>query len=93
MLQLCGLVAAHLYDFLTRLWPEFGGGSNLLPTPAFMSRLVPTPARVQDHGFGQSFRPPGGVSGGSGRTTGASTGGVLPDTWKTRGRGNRLGGD
>ncbi|KIH90856.1 Derlin-2/3 [Sporothrix brasiliensis 5110] len=89
LLQLCGLVAAHLYDFLTRLWPEFGGGSNLLPTPAFMSRLISTPGRVQDHGFGHSFRPPTE----SGSATGASTGGLLPDAWKTRGKGNRLGGD
>lgn len=91
MLQLCGLVAAHLYDFLTRLWPEFGGGSNLLPTPRFMSRLVPTPGRVEDHGFGRAYRPP--ADNASGSSTGASTGGILPDSWKTRGKGNRLGGD
>ncbi|KAL1895210.1 hypothetical protein Sste5346_005355 [Sporothrix stenoceras] len=90
-LQLCGLFAAHMYDFLTRLWPEFGGGRNLLPTPAFMSRLVPSPGRVEDHGFGRAFRPPRANDTGS--STGASTGGVLPDSWKTRGKGNRLGGD
>ncbi|KAH8177475.1 der1-like family protein [Sarocladium implicatum] len=86
MLELEGLVAAHLYDFLTRLWPEFGGGRNLIPTPAFLSRLVQTP-RVLERGFGTAVRPQGPSTG---RTTGASTG-PLPDSWRTRGPGQRLG--
>lgn len=86
MLELEGLVAAHLYDFLSRLWPEFGGGRNLIPTPAFLSRLVQTP-RILDRGFGTAVRPQGPSTG---STTGASTG-PLPDSWRTRGRGQRLG--
>ncbi|KAK6350696.1 hypothetical protein TWF718_003883 [Orbilia javanica] len=31
-----GIVSAHAYEFLTVLWPRFGGGSNLLPTPSFL---------------------------------------------------------
>ncbi|CAK7264886.1 hypothetical protein SEPCBS57363_001302 [Sporothrix epigloea] len=90
-LQLGGLFAAHLYDFLTRLWPEFGGGYNLAPTPGFLSRLVAQPGRsAENRGFGVVFRSTG--SGNSGSSTGASTG-LLPDSWKTRGRGTRLGGD
>ncbi|KAK4163624.1 Der1-like family-domain-containing protein [Cladorrhinum sp. PSN259] len=89
-LQLTGLFAAHLHDFLTRLWPQFGGGSNWIPTPAFMSRLIGTP-RVVERDYGtaiHSNRAP------SGRTTGASAGeGPLPDAWKTRGSGRRLGGE
>ena len=33
-----GLLAAHAYDFLTRIWPTFGGGSNWLKTPEFVKR-------------------------------------------------------
>ncbi|CAK7211039.1 hypothetical protein SBRCBS47491_000982 [Sporothrix bragantina] len=92
ILQLFGLFAAHLYDFLTRLWPEFGGGRNLAPTPGFFSRIVAAPfQRVEDRGFGTVIRNAG--SGTSGSSTGASSGGPLPDAWKTRGKGNRLGGD
>ncbi|KAK4228259.1 Der1-like family-domain-containing protein [Podospora fimiseda] len=89
-LQLTGLFAAHLHDFLTRLWPEFGGGNNWIATPAFMSRLVNSPRVVQrDYGTAiHGNRTP------AGRTTGASTGsGPLPDSWKTRGSGYRLGGE
>ncbi|KAI9037370.1 pseudouridine synthase CBF5 [Aspergillus affinis] len=34
-----GVVAAHLYDFLTRIYPTFGGGRNYITTPAFVRRL------------------------------------------------------
>ena len=33
MTQATGLVAAHLFDFLTRIWPTFGGGKNYIFTP------------------------------------------------------------
>ncbi|KAL8942708.1 MAG: hypothetical protein Q9216_001512 [Gyalolechia sp. 2 TL-2023] len=33
-----GIVAAHLYDFATRLYPTFGGGKNYFLTPAFLRR-------------------------------------------------------
>lgn len=89
-IQITGIIAAHLHDFMTRLWPEFGGGFNLLPTPAFMSRLIETPRFLQ-RGYGTAVRPSTAQT--SGRTTGASTGSVLPDSWRTRGSGHRLGGD
>lgn len=85
-LDLHGLFAAHLYDFLSRIWPEFGGGRNLIPTPTILSRLVKTP-RVMQRSFGtaiQSNDPP------ASRSTGASRG-PLPDSWQTRGPGRRLG--
>ncbi|KAK7421817.1 hypothetical protein QQX98_002033 [Neonectria punicea] len=86
LLQLEGLVAAHLYDFLARLWPEFGGGRNILATPAFVTRLVQTP-RILERGFGAAIRPQDTASGSA---TGASRG-PLPDSWRTRGAGQRLG--
>lgn len=90
-LQLTGLVAAHMYDFLTRIYPEFGGGPNLLPTPGFLSHLVQTP-RVLQRDFGTAFRarPPTQPAGGR---TSATAGSVLPDSWRSRGSGHRLGGD
>lgn len=89
MLQLTGLVAAHLHDFLTRIYPEFGGGRNLIPTPGFLTRLVTTP-RVLQRDYGTGFR--GGAQGStSASTTGAQGSGPLPDSWRTRGAGHRLG--
>lgn len=86
LLQLEGFVAAHLYDFLSRTWPEFGGGPNILATPAFVRHLVQTP-RILDRGFGTAIRPDDPASG----TSSGASRGPLPDSWKTRGRGQRLG--
>ena len=91
-LQIGGLLVAHLYDFLTRLWPEFGGGRNLLPTPAILTRLL-SPGVPARGGFGRSAGTAGAASGGatSGSSTGFSAGNVLPESWKSRGTGRRLG--
>ncbi len=89
-MQITGLVAAHLHDFLTRLWPEFGHGPNLLRTPGFISYLVQTP-RVLQRQYGTAIRQNDASATGS--STGASAGSVLPDAWKTRGGGHRLGGN
>ncbi len=86
-LQLCGLFAAHLHDFLTRIWPEFGGGRNLLPTPAFLSRLVTGGERIIQRSYGTAFQ-----AADTANSTGADRG-PLPDSWRARGRGQRLGGD
>ncbi|OLN84908.1 Derlin-2-like protein 1 [Colletotrichum chlorophyti] len=89
MLQLMGFLAAHLYDFLSRIYPDFTGGRNLIPTPGFLSRLVQTPQMYQ-RGYGTAVRGAGNQA--SGRTTGASLGsGPLPDSWRSRGPGVRLG--
>jgi Derlin-2/3 len=90
IIGLCGLFAAHLHDFLTRLWPEFGGGSNLLPTPGFIRRMWETrTASVQHKAYGTSFTPAQRQEPeGSGNASGS---GPLPDSWKSRGSGHRLG--
>ncbi|KAL9121979.1 MAG: hypothetical protein Q9187_001467 [Circinaria calcarea] len=83
-LMATGIPAAHLHEFLTRYWPEFGGGRNLLPTPSFVARWFgeDTPAaRVQVRGHSTVFRPP------PQQTSSFSTG------WGSRGSGRRLGGD
>ncbi|PZD33754.1 DER1 domain containing protein [Pyrenophora tritici-repentis] len=91
--QLTGLVAAHLYDFLTRIWPTFGGGTNYIRTPDMVKRwFAARPGSVQSRGFGHVVEGRGRAAGApgsnmpsTGRTTGAST------TWGGMGPGRRLG--
>lgn len=86
LLELEGLVAAHLFDFLNRIWPEFGGGPRILATPEWLVKIVRTP-RFIERGFGTAIRPNEPASGSS---SGVSRG-LLPDSWRTRGSGHRLG--
>lgn len=81
-----GLVAAHLYEFLSRIYPQLGGGPNILKTPKFMTRVV---NYVQGRSS-QVFRGAGTTGAASGSDAGAGSG-PLPDSWKTRGSGRRLG--
>ncbi|RDL35215.1 Derlin [Venustampulla echinocandica] len=84
LVSLTGLIAAHLHDFLTRLWPTFGGGRNLLPTPGFVRRMFETKtASVTHKSYGTAFAQPQGQG---------SSSGPLPESWKSRGSGHRLGG-
>ncbi|KAI1340932.1 Der1-like family-domain-containing protein [Xylariaceae sp. FL0016] len=78
-LGLTGIVAAHLHDFLSRIYPEFGNGPNLIPTPWFLSWIMSTP-RTRHASYGTSYAPAG-----DGRA------GPLPDSWRTQGPGRRLG--
>jgi Derlin-2/3 len=84
LLDLHGLVAAHLYDFLIRLWPQFGGGPNLIAPPQSLVNLVEGQPRRGGSWAGTSSSPA------SGSSTGVSRG-PLPDSWRTRGSGHRLG--
>lgn len=89
ILQLLGLVAAHLYEFLTKIWPQFGGtGRTLLPTPAFLTTAVNTVSGWTANIGAGPGRMAGGAS--TGQATGASRG-PLPDSWRSRGPGHRLG--
>ncbi len=90
--EISGLLAAHLHDFLTRLWPEFGGGRNWLATPGFVSWLVKTP-RVLQWRYGTAVNTSGSRSTGTGGGAGGDENPVLPDLWRTRGSGHRLGGN
>ncbi|TQS33105.1 hypothetical protein Golomagni_06561 [Golovinomyces magnicellulatus] len=89
-----GLIAAHLFEFLTKIWPEIGGGTNWIPTPYFYPSIVTffaglgsRAARVTERSYGSMISPAGGSSGSS---SGVDTG-PLPDSWRTRGGGRRLG--
>lgn len=90
MIQGTGIVAAHLHDFLTRIWPQFGGGRNLLPTPELFKRWFSV--RERNTGYGVA-RAAHGQSSASASTSTGSSPGVLPESWRNRGSGHRLGGD
>ena len=87
--QATGLLAAHFYDFLTRLWPTFGGGTNYIKTPAFVKRWFGADRRgVTVKPYGTAYRPPSQAP-----SQGTSTGFGFSNSWGHRGQGRRLGGD
>jgi len=81
MVGLTGIVAAHLHDFLVRIYPEFGNGPNLIPTPGFISYIMRTP-RVRTTTYGTGYNAPREMGGRSG---------PLPESWRSKGPGRRLG--
>ncbi|KAI9898353.1 hypothetical protein N3K66_006713 [Trichothecium roseum] len=87
LFQVQGLIAAHLYRFLTKIWPEIGGGKDLIPTPRFVSTLW---GMLSGAGAiaGRATAAAGGAA--SGGSTGADRG-PLPSSWRSRGPGQRLG--
>lgn len=90
-----GIIAAHLYDFLTRLYPTFQGGRNWIQTPAFVARAFGADRSAFSHkAYGTSFRSaaarPAGQQGGSSTSSGWTS--ALGGTWGGRGAGRRLGG-
>ena len=92
MEQATGIPAAHLHDFLTRLWPMFGGGRNIIQTPLFISRWfgAGTSGRVSvEKKYGTSMAPATQVPS-SASSSGFS--GVFSGSWGNRGQGRRLGG-
>lgn len=95
--QLTGLVAAHLFDFLTRIWPTFGGGKNYIFTPHIVKRWFGAMAgSVQNRGYGSVVQGRGRAAGapGSGAdaaSAGRSTG--VSNQWGNVGPGRRLGGE
>lgn len=91
--QATGLIAAHAYDFLTRIWPRFGGGRNWIEwaTPRAMWRSFSDGRTGQDRvatsmGAGTAFRAPASAAEAGGGTTYSSG-----STWGARGQGRRLG--
>jgi Derlin-2/3 len=94
--QATGLVAAHIHDFLSNIYPTFGGGANILQTPEFIQRFFAiTVPRVVHRAYGTAITNPRqpGESAASTGTSSATAGSVLPESWRSRGTGHRLGGD
>ncbi|OJZ81752.1 hypothetical protein ASPFODRAFT_144638 [Aspergillus luchuensis CBS 106.47] len=84
-----GIVAAHFYDFLTRIYPTFGGGKNYLVTPAFVRRFfAASKPRGEARAFGTAYRATDQTQGSSGSWTSS-----FQSPWSRRGPGRRLGGD
>ncbi|OOF92259.1 hypothetical protein ASPCADRAFT_153828 [Aspergillus carbonarius ITEM 5010] len=83
-----GIVAAHLYDFLTRIYPTFGGGKNYLVTPAFVRRFFAAHTPRRDaRAFGTAFYATNQAQNSSGGWTSS-----FQSPWNRRGPGRRLGG-
>lgn len=94
MIQGTGILAAHLYEFLDRIWPQFGGGQKLIQTPQIVQKwFAAVGGTPQNRAYGTAFgaraggpQPPQNQSGsGSSWTSGSA--------WGGRGSGRRLGGD
>ncbi|RAH68201.1 uncharacterized protein BO66DRAFT_421688 [Aspergillus aculeatinus CBS 121060] len=85
-----GIVAAHLYDFLTRIYPAFGGGQNYLVTPAFIRKFFSdlTP-RGDNRAYGTAFRPADQTQ----AAASESWTSAFQGPWNRRGPGRRLGSD
>ncbi|KAJ5888902.1 hypothetical protein N7495_008943 [Penicillium taxi] len=88
-----GIVAAHLYDFLTRIYPTFGGGQNFIYTPApvrrFLTKYTPNAGTTRPYGSAfnpRTSQPPPSSSSGGWTSS-------IQNPWSSRGAGRRLGGD
>jgi Der1-like family len=90
MQQGMGLIAAHLYDFLTRLYPSFQGGRNYIQTPNAIKRYFGADQSAFTHkAHGTSFRPAQNIP--QQQSRGWTSG--FSGAWSGRGQGRRLGGD
>jgi Derlin-2/3 len=86
-----GIIAAHLYDFLTRIYPAFGGGKNYIQTPAFVKRWFGSQQPRQIHrGYGVAYHAGDRAYQGLSNSSWYSS---LGGSWRGRGSGRRLGGD
>ncbi|KAK2765913.1 hypothetical protein FQN54_007428 [Arachnomyces sp. PD_36] len=92
LLESMGIVAAHLYDFLTRIYPAFGGGRNYITTPGFVRRwFARGQPRQTTRPHGTAFRANQPTTQGGESSRGWSSG--FGNSWGGRGAGRRLGGD
>ena len=100
MYEATGLVAGHLYHFLTYIWPTHGGGTNYITVPPLIRRWFPQP-RGTTRAYGTAFQrqdPPAGSSTTIRPNAAAGSGlswasGFTSGSWGSRGPGRRLGGD
>ncbi|KAJ5885683.1 hypothetical protein N7504_011519 [Penicillium tannophilum] len=87
-----GIVAAHLYDFLTRIYPTFGGGRNYLVTPAAVQRFFSRHTPNAGHrGYGTAFQASASSQPAQPSSRGWTS--SIQNPWGGRGAGRRLGGD
>jgi Derlin-2/3 len=95
LVESMGIVAAHLYNFLTHIYPVYGGGRNFITVPAFVEKYFTRhTVNSGNRGYGTAV-PPSRSSGpteSSGSTSQSSWGWASANAWKGRGAGRRLGG-
>ena len=98
LIQSTGLVAAHTYNFLTKIWPEYGGGRRYISTPQTVRKWFAQPGiTATRRGAGTAYNA--GSAGNQNvpqRQTGSGggwTSGMTGSGWTSRGQGRRLGGD
>ena len=101
LLQATGLVAAHMYDFLTKIWPEYGGGRKLIDTPLFVRKWFEKPnGTASQRSFGTAYSGSSTGPQNAGQQRQTSSGGGWASgfsggsgAWSSRGSGRRLGGE
>ncbi|CAI7599012.1 unnamed protein product [Penicillium bialowiezense] len=95
-----GIPAAHLYNFLTYLYPVYGGGRNFITVPAFVERYFKRP-EDRNRSYGWANKPSRSSTGAPASapesasaesSSGSSWGWASSSNWKGRGAGRRLGG-
>lgn len=88
LISAAGIASAHLFDFLTRIWPTFGGGRNWIQTPTVVRQWFGDERDgVRHKAYNEAhYRSSGQDS----STTGSSTSRSLTG-WQSRGAGRRLG--
>lgn len=97
LIQATGLVAAHAYYFLTKIWPDYGGGRRYINTPQSVRNYFAKPGMMPtQRGAGTAFNVGGSRAGQSvpQRQTGSGggwTSGMSGNAWVSRGQGRRLG--
>lgn len=86
-----GILAAHLYEFLTVIYPKFGGGDgrSYIRTPEFFRRLSTTPQQA-GRTYGTAYTPRGQTTGPSSSSSSGWTS-SFRSPWSQRGPGRRLG--
>jgi hypothetical protein len=92
LVQGMGIVAAHLYDFLTRLYPTFQGGRNWIQTPVAIKRAFGAEQTSFTHKrYGTSVRA--GQNLPQQPTVNRGWTSSFAGPWSARGQGRRLGSD
>ncbi|KGY14902.1 hypothetical protein PABG_12177 [Paracoccidioides brasiliensis Pb03] len=89
----CGVVAAHLYEFLTRIYPTYGRGRTFIWTPVFVKRWFGAHRSNQTNRAYGTYRHgdrPVQEAGGA-STSSSGSGWFSGDSWNGRGVGRRLG--
>ncbi|CAF9911524.1 MAG: hypothetical protein HETSPECPRED_000362 [Heterodermia speciosa] len=79
--QATGILAAHMYDFITRIYPTFGGGRNYIHTPAIVRRWFGSDKRGANvKAYGTSYRSVNNTSQPASRVNGVQE--VKVDAWE-----------